>query len=361
MSLIKKTILPVFAIVVMFTSCYKPVINGGENGEGYKPTVVSEGLTAPSNLQVTKGELGYVKVSWQRNAEADGYYVYASFKSDSGFEKVSDLVKDTKWFDKDTFSGDKFYKVVSVKLFKNETLYRQSPGSVVKPGNMKNTVSSLAATSRIWTNYALDDQNIYSGLELFWEPVAGADYYRVQRAVNASGSPEGEFAFVNYASGEPLIVTEPYLKDLNAPKGEYLYRVVACKFATNGQESIIGAESDFCVVENYCAVSSLKAVRDSNSVSLSWTTEFPGGTFRVMKSVNEGPFKFLAMQIDSTVIDNETVFSCLDNDGINAEDTYSYYVDVLYNMPLYDSTGKYFPNISVWFRISSPLVVGVEE
>lgn len=241
----KKLILFMLPLFFVF-SCDIVDIEGLNVNEVYNPSTLSASLKAPEDLRIAE-ELGYNKISWQANPSADAYYIIASDKEDGDYYIITNYIKANNWTDYKGSFTNKFYKIVSVKLFRNNKVYIESYPSDAIKSVARPIITSLAKPENVKARYIISDENYFKGVKLTWKAVANADYYRVQRVEAKNGVFVGDFEFIDTSNMEPRIIYENEFNDIYAGVGEYQYRVAAYKFDAGTQPYV---ESEFSSLLN---------------------------------------------------------------------------------------------------------------
>ncbi|MBN2652410.1 MAG: hypothetical protein JXR63_08505 [Spirochaetales bacterium] len=295
----KKLILLFLPLLLLF-SC-EPKIEGGDVDQPYTPSTISPDLKAPEGIQVVE-DLGLNKIVWTRNYDADAYYVIASDSKDGTYTKVSENIQAVEWVDRSDRGGYNFYKVISVKLLRNGAIFLEStPSAAVNSADLS-VVDQLAKPENFGAKYYLSSEKYLRGVRLYWDAVAGADYYRIQRAPVENGLiPPGEgYEFINNSDDSPLLISGEEFVDVFAKKGQYRYRVAAYKFGVGTQPevsseftdllrpNVAGSQFNYCIVSMYGDVENATATpaADNSSVTVTWDRNSQVHTYRVYKSVD---------------------------------------------------------------------------
>ena len=211
-----------------------------------KTNLVDYSIASPSNAKAILNENFEVVVSWNTVKYAEGYEVYRSSNSSTGFTKVVTGLKAEQWKDPSPLHGSNYYRIYAV-----------ANDIVSNPSNTTNVVNySIAAPSNV-TAYIPDNEFV---IKISWGAVTYAESYDIYRGNNSSGG------FTKIATG---IITTQWT-DSNPLHGNNYYRIYAVGHGLTSEPSNTSAVVNYSldVPQNLIATYN----SDENSVSLSWNT-----------------------------------------------------------------------------------------
>lgn len=243
-------------------------------------------LTSASNSKNT------VKVKWNENTEADGYYLYRRV-NDGKWSRIADIEGGsvTAYTDKDVKAGNTYRYRIRTFKGKSFSAYELA-GAKVK-----------CLTAPVLTSIA----NVQEGIRINWNKTAGADSYRVYR--RASG--EKGWTYLE-------TVTENFYIDSNVNSGTYYrYTIRSASGKTYGSY-----DSNGLVIRCVATPEIIGASYTENGVQLTWkAVDGAKGYYVYHKADGAKSWRRIA------VLGNDTSFI----DSIPVEDsTYIYTVKAFY-------------------------------
>lgn len=270
----------------------------GSNSTGILIHYISAPVTT-----VTNSKTGVV-ISWTQHPTATKYKIYKKVEGASSWKHVKTLNNATfTYTDKKAVSGERAY--YGVAAVENNGVR----GSLQKD---KFNVFLSAPVIKKYKNTSL-------GVKVYWEPVAGAEKYRIIRKTEG-----GKWEKVKTVSNKTLGGT-----DKNAVPGvKYYYSVkaIAGKY-TNRNSAIVGYKVE--------APKAIKTKLESNGVKISWQGVQHADYYAVYKKDGAGKW----VKIHSTK--NNSTFSYTDKNVVSGA-SYTYTVATWYKKgkSIYGSEGK---------------------
>ncbi len=160
--------------------CYQK-FNGKKYYSPYTNVMTADiKISAPNLKSASVISSGKVKLTWQKDTQASGYYIYRSTKKKGGYKKVKTITKSTcsRWTDSKVAPGTAYYYKIKA--------YVSGAGGKGTSGYsrilMVQTKSNTPAIAQVSSSAA--------GIKLKWTKDAGASGYQIYRAADLDGKYE---------------------------------------------------------------------------------------------------------------------------------------------------------------------------
>jgi len=238
---------------------YKVSAQGNGMESSLSPVYASATLlSAPTSLRVTINTSS-IYVEWSSVTSANGYYIYRSTNSSSGYSKVG-TSSTTSYTDYNASSGTTYYYAVSA--------YNSSGES---PKSSYASAIALSAPTGVTATASNTASNIY----VEWSSVSGATRYNIYRSTN-------------YSSGYGLVgtsTTTSYTDTGLSPGATYYYKISAQN--SSGLES---SQSSYVSATTYTmnAPSNVKAKADAEycNITITWSSVPNATEYRIYRSTS---------------------------------------------------------------------------
>jgi len=232
---------------------------GGTNYySGYSSALTA--VTLPEQVKNVTAKAGKdnVALQWDAVSGADGYRIFQYDEGTQQYVKLADVKSDTTGYTVENLvpNTEYRYKICAYKQVNAVNYWGEYSTEVVTKTQAKTldkvqglTVETVSSTS----------------LELSWDPVEGADGYRIYRLNTATG----KYQKIKTVKGEDKVL---YKNDALLSATKYTYKVRA--YATADGTTIYGAYSPATSAETKPAqVKGLKLTTKRSSITLKWTKQ----------------------------------------------------------------------------------------
>ena len=159
-----------------------------------------------SGLKASAQSMSSIKVSWNDNAAATGYYVYRSTSGKSGTFKKIATVKSSSYTDKNLSSSKTYYYKVKPYNSKRSAINKTAKTSSSVSAKPKLAAPKISATS-----------STTSSVKVTWKAVSGASKYYVYRSTSKNGT------YKKIATTSKTYYTDKSVK----PVKKYYYKIRA--------------------------------------------------------------------------------------------------------------------------------------
>lgn len=194
----------------------------GDSGPLSAPVLSDPRLPAPAAMLASGGLIEQqVFVSWTAVSDAAAYRVFRASQEDGVYLDVSGAVTagTLQFFDPAPLPGRGWYLVAAFDSAGLQGHSSLPQSGWPKPLPLPTVPDGVTATQGEFTN----------GIAVSWNPVAGADHYRVARSVSSNGT----FAYIS-----PPLTNVAYF-DATAGSRQYFYRIAALN--AEGAGSLLSA------------------------------------------------------------------------------------------------------------------------
>jgi fibronectin type 3 domain-containing protein len=247
-------------------------VEGSERSGNSNEASATPQLVAPANLTATAQNM-QITLTWSEVTGADSYKVKRSDTPGGEYSTIA-TVAETTYIDKGLKNGKTYYYVVTA-VEGDE----QSPNS--------NEVSATPVLAPP-TNLQAEPGN--QQIKLTWEPVPGAELYRVKR----SGTDDGTYTTI------AEVATNSYL-DTAVQNGKTYYYVVSA--IDEGAQS--ANSNQVSATPALLAPTDLEAEPANQRVTLTWTASSGANSYKVRRSTSQGgPYTTIATTSTTTYVDN---------------------------------------------------------
>lgn len=232
---------------------------GGTNYySGYSSALTA--VTLPEQVKNVTAKAGKdnVALQWDAVSGADGYRIFQYDEGTQQYVKLADVKSDTTGYTVENLAANTEYKykICAYKQMNAVNYWGEYSAEVITKTQAKTldkvqglTVETVSSTS----------------LELSWDPVEGADGYRIYRLNTATG----KYQKIKTVKGEDTVL---YKNDALLSATKYTYKVRA--YATADGTTIYGAYSSATSAETKPAqVKGLKLTTKRSSITLKWTKQ----------------------------------------------------------------------------------------
>lgn len=232
---------------------------GGTNYySGYSSALTA--VTLPEQVKNVTAKAGKdnVALQWDAVSGADGYRIFQYDEGTQQYVKLVDVKSDTTGYTVENLAANTEYKykICAYKQMNAVNYWGEYSAEVITKTQAKTldkvqglTVETVSSTS----------------LELSWDPVEGADGYRIYRLNTATGKYEK----IKTVKGEDTVL---YKNSGLLSATKYTYKVRA--YATADGTTIYGAYSSATSAETKPAqVKGLKLTTKRSSITLKWTKQ----------------------------------------------------------------------------------------
>lgn len=232
---------------------------GGTNYySGYSSALIA--VTLPEQVKNVTAKAGKdnVALQWDAVSGADGYRIFQYDEGTQQYVKLADVKSDTTGYTVENLAANTEYKykICAYKQMNAVNYWGEYSAEVITKTQAKtlDKVQGLAVETVSSTS-----------LELSWDPVEGADGYRIYRLNTATG----KYQKIKTVKGEDTVL---YKNDALLSATKYTYKVRA--YATADGTTIYGAYSSATSAETKPAqVKGLKLTTKRSSITLKWTKQ----------------------------------------------------------------------------------------
>ena len=232
---------------------------GGTNYYSGYSNVLSA-VTLPEQVKNVTAKAGNdnVILQWDAVSGADGYRIFQYDESTQQYVKLADVKNDTTGYTVENLEGDTEYK------FKIGAYKQVNAVNYWGDYSAETSVKTQAKTLEKVQGFTVETVSD-TALELSWEPVEGADGYRIYR-LNTS---TGKYGKIKTIKGAENVL---YKNGSLSSATKYTYKVRA--YASSNGKNIYGAYSDIKRADTKPAqIKGLQLTMKSSSITLKWTKQ----------------------------------------------------------------------------------------
>ena len=264
----------------------------GENGAQVQSDFSKEAkvsLTSAGTRQLSCQPVDYqsVKLTWNQDASAAGYYIYRSVKENGTYRKIKTITKNTilTYTDTKIVPGKKFYYKIAA--------YTKGAGGTAAAGEMSQAVTGQTKAQAPQL-VAIHPNLTNRSVSLEWKKAANASGYRIYRSVYKDKG----FAKIKDLTGGSFV---GYEDRSVVPGGTYYYRLKA--IYVNGSYKGLSAASE--TMEGNVAPSApiglTIAQTEEDSLKLSWNLSIGAHSYNVYRTNAPGKeFECIAQGVTDT-------------------------------------------------------------
>lgn len=254
-------------------------------------------LVTPKISSVRSTGYNSLKVTWNKIEGAQGYYLYRSTKSNSGWKMIATIKNGSTLTYTDTglTCGTTYYYTIRAYRTQSGTTYKSgyvSPGISGVPSLAKPSVSSVAATS-------------YNSLKITWTKVSGATGYYLYRSTSPSS---GWKQIKNITSGSTVTYS-----DTGLTCGTKYYYTVRAYRTQSGTTYKSGYVSPGAMGQPLPSIPQISAISSASytSIKITWGKISGASGYYLYRSLDGKSWtKIKTITSGSTVTYTDTGLTC---------------------------------------------------
>ena len=253
---------------------YYYVVTAGDNGgmSGYSSEASATlSISAPTGLAAMPGD-GFVSLTWNGMNNADSFTLYRATTSGGPYTAIAAFTSGTSTFTDIRNSNGNYYLPNGTYYY---VLLARNSGGISSYSNEATATLFIAAPTGL---KAVAGDGL---VNLSWNTVSGADYYRLFR----STTPGGPYNAIAQLTQDTTAFTDIRNSNGNyyVPNGTYYYVVLA---GNNGGTS--GYSNEATTLLSIAAPTNLTATPGDGSVALSWDAVTGADSYTLYRATISG-------------------------------------------------------------------------